>query len=91
MYIFCESYGGKMGLGLAQAILQAQQAGKLDVNLRYKGDVCVCVGGWGRVVQACAVVAIIVGVGIVLVFIFAVVPSSSYYYSMVLLLFLAHC
>ncbi len=34
MYIFCESYGGKMGLGLAQAILQAQQAGKLDVNLR---------------------------------------------------------
>lgn len=31
MYIFCESYGGKMGLGLAQAILRDAA---LTVNLR---------------------------------------------------------
>lgn len=31
MYIFCESYGGKMGLGLAQAILRDAS---LSVNLR---------------------------------------------------------
>ena len=33
-YIFCESYGGKMTTGIANALLQAISAGKLDVNFR---------------------------------------------------------
>lgn len=37
LFVFCESYGGKMGVAFAKAIMKAQKENLLQVNLRCAG------------------------------------------------------
>ena len=41
LFLFCESYGGKMGAAFALAIHRAQQAGEVSLNFK-----CVCRGSY---------------------------------------------